>query len=171
MKKAAFFLLLLYCNDGFAQAAQKPCAAPEASQFDFWIGDWNLTWSDSLYGTNHVEKLWGNCTVHENFSDPATNYQGQSWSVYSTNYKIWQQTWVDSQGGYIHLTGGMNSDSLILLTQERPVPPSVSPTGKMTNRMVYYNIKRDSFDWSWEASTDGGKTWKPSWQIHYQRKA
>ena len=36
---------------------QKPCSAPEASQFDFWVGDWELTWSDTLHGTNHVEKL------------------------------------------------------------------------------------------------------------------
>jgi len=36
--------------------------------------------------------------------------------------------------------------------------------------MVYYNIKPDSFEWSWEASTDGGSTWKQNWLIHYRRK-
>lgn len=149
---------------------QKPCSAPEASQFDFWIGDWNLTWSDSLHGTNRVEKIFGNCTVHENFTDPKTNYLGQSWSVYNANYKRWQQTWVDSQGGYIALTGGMVGDSLILTTSERAVPTSVSPSGKIINRMVYYNVQPNSFDWSWEASTDGGKNWKQNWLIHYKRK-
>jgi len=49
------------------------------------------------------------------------------------------------------------------------VPASISATEKMTNRMVYYNIKQDSFDWSWEASTNGGKTWKQNWLIHYKR--
>jgi len=149
---------------------QKPCSAPEASQFDFWIGDWNLTWSDTLHGTNHVEKIFGNCTVHENFTDPKTNFLGQSWSVYNANYKQWQQTWVDNQGGYIVLTGGMAGDSLILTTAERTVPASVSPSGKIKSRMVYYNIKPDSFDWSWEASTDGGNSWKQNWLIHYKRK-
>jgi len=38
-------------------------------------------------------------------------------------------------------------------------------------RMIFYNIKKDSFDWSWEASTDGGATWKSNWLIHYKRKA
>jgi hypothetical protein len=165
-------LLLLSCLSfrSLSQTPnQKPCSAPETSQFDFWVGDWELTWSDTLHGTNHVEKLFGNCTVHENFKDPKTNFLGQSWSVYNANYKQWQQTWVDNQGGYISLTGGIVGDSLILTTAERTVPASISATGKMTNRMVYYNIKQDSFDWSWEASTNGGKTWKQNWLIHYKR--
>jgi len=170
MKSAFFFVSLFIVTNLFAQAPQKPCTAPQASQFDFWIGEWNLTWNDSLHGTNKIEKMFGNCTIHENFVDPKINYLGQSWSVYNVNYKIWQQTWVDNQGGYIHLTGNMLGDSMILSTQERKVPANISPTGKMTNRMVFYNIKSASFDWSWEASTDGAQTWKPNWKIHYERK-
>lgn len=155
----------------FAQTAnQKPCSSPEASQFDFWVGDWIATWSDTLHATNHIEKMFGNCTVHENFFNPQTNYSGQSWSVYNANYKQWQQTWVDNQGGYINLTGGVVGDSLVLTTAERTVPVSVSPSVKIVSRMVYYHIQPNSFDWSWEASTDGGKSWKQNWLIHYHRK-
>lgn len=167
------FILLCICfaAASFSQASnQKPCSSPEASQFDFWIGDWIATWNDSLHATSHIEKMFGNCTVLENFSNTATNYFGQSWSVYNANYKTWQQTWVDSQGGYIALTGGMVDDSMVLTTAERTVPTSISATGKIITRMVYYNIKPDSFDWSWEASTDGGQTWKQNWLIHYKRK-
>jgi hypothetical protein len=148
----------------------KPCSSPEASQFDFWVGDWIATWNDSLHGTNHIEKMFGNCIIHENFSIPNTGFLGQSWSVYNANYKKWQQTWVDNQGGYIALTGGMNHDSMVLTTMERTVPISISATSKLITRMVYYNIKSDSFEWSWEASTDGGETWKQNWLIHYKRK-
>jgi hypothetical protein len=163
--------LSLITSFSFAQTSnQKPCSAPEASQFDFWIGDWNLTWSDSLHGSNRVEKLFGNCTVHENFSDPRLNYLGQSWSVYNPTTKIWQQTWIDNMGGYIDLTGGMRGDSMVLTTAEKNVPVKFSPSGKLISRMVFYNIKSDSFDWSWEASTDSGESWKPNWKIHYLRK-
>ena len=154
-----------------AQAPQqKPCSAPEASQFDFWVGDWVATWGDTLHATNRIEKIFGNCTLHENFSDTRLGFFGQSWSVYNGNSKQWQQTWVDNQGGYIALTGGMTGDSMVLTTAERTVPAKVSPTGKIVSRMVFYNIKSNSFDWSWEASTDGGKTWKNNWLIHYKRK-
>jgi len=37
--------------------------------------------------------------------------------------------------------------------------------------MVYQNISRNEFDWSWEQSLDSGKTWKVLWPIHYKRKA
>jgi hypothetical protein len=171
MKLINLFFLLVVGIKSFSQTNnQQPCSLPQASEFDFWVGDWNLTWSDSLHGNNRIEKMFGNCTIHENFSDPKTNYLGQSWSVYNANYKQWQQTWVDNQGGYIALAGGRVGDSMILLTTERAVPVKFSATGKMINRMVYYNIKPDSFDWSWEASTDGGTIWKSNWRIHYARK-
>ena len=170
MKKYLLLLILVIPVSANAQTQQKPCSAPEISQFDFWVGDWVATWSDTLHGTNRIEKMFGNCTIHENFSDPKLGYLGQSWSVYNTNYKQWQQTWVDNQGGYIVLTGGMVADSMILSTAERIVPARVSPTGKLINRMVFYNIKSNSFDWSWQASADGGATWKTNWLIHYKRK-
>jgi hypothetical protein len=166
-------LLISVClaSLSFSQSTnQKPCATTEAFQFDFWVGDWIATWNDTLHGTNHIEKLFGNCTIHENFSDPNSNFLGQSWSVYNANSKKWQQTWVDNQGGYIALTGEMTGDSMILSTAERTVPTTVSASGKIMSRMVYYNIKPNSFDWSWEASTDGGKSWKQNWLIHYRRK-
>jgi hypothetical protein len=42
MKKClAFILLLFIAQKIFAQntVSQKPCSAPEALQFDFWVGD------------------------------------------------------------------------------------------------------------------------------------
>ena len=163
-------ILVFFTTIAQTPPVQKPCSASEASQFDFWVGNWQLTWNDTSHGTNKINKILDGCGVQENFYDPAMNYKGQSWSVYNQNAKQWQQTWVDNQGGYIALTGGMTGDSMVLTTAERTVPAKVSPTGKIISRMVFYNIKSNSFDWSWEASTDGGKTWKNSWLIHYKRK-
>src|SRR5436853_4352837 len=108
---------------------QSLCTSPQASQFNFWIGDSNLSYNDTLHATNHVEKIMDGCTVQENFRDPNGNYNGKSWSVYNKNYNMWQQTWVDDQGGYIALTGGMQGDSMVLTTIEKIVPASISPTG------------------------------------------
>jgi hypothetical protein len=33
---------------------QAPCSSPEAHQFDFWIGDWNITYGDTMHAANHV---------------------------------------------------------------------------------------------------------------------
>lgn len=44
MKLACFFLFCVIYTAAFAQTNnQKPCSAPQASEFDFWLGDWNLT--------------------------------------------------------------------------------------------------------------------------------
>jgi len=37
-------------------------------------------------------------------------------------------------------------------------------------RMIFYEIKKDSFTWDWENSTDYGKTWSLQWRINYKRK-
>jgi hypothetical protein len=167
MKMLFSVLAVLLATQTFGQSTPppNPCKDPAVSQFDFWVGDWDLTWADTLHGTNKVERIMGGCTVQENFYDPKMKFSGKSWSVYSVQRKLWQQTWVDTNGGYIVLSGGMQGDSMVLTT-----PPRSIPNGTSVSRMVYYNIKKDSFDWSWEASTDGGKSWKQNWLIHYKRK-
>lgn len=148
-----------------------PCAAPEFHQLDFWVGDWDLTWpaggnGPAGTGTNRVEKILGGCVIQENFTGGgAQPFDGQSVSTYSVREKIWKQTWVDDQGGYLDFTGTFQ-DGEMRLTRH-----VVGPDGKpRIPRMVFTNIKPDSFDWRYEASVDGGKTWQLNWLIHYKRK-
>jgi hypothetical protein len=42
---------------------------------------------------------------------------------------------------------------------------------RILQRMVWKNITANELDWSWEASTDGGKTWQVNWPIHYKRRS
>jgi hypothetical protein len=144
----------------------KPCTSPECSQFDFWVGVWDLSYNDTERGTNSITKEMGGCVVHEHFRDPAKGYTGESWSVYNPNSKKWQQTWVDNEGAYIALTGVFEKGRMVLFTE-----PAIQPDGSnKQNRMTFYNISHDTFDWDWEATTDGGKTWKMDWHIHYRRR-
>jgi hypothetical protein len=147
------------------QVNANSCSSPEASQFDFWLGNWDLTWNDTSKGTNHVEKILGSCVVQENFIDPVGNLFGKSWSMYNPAKKLWQQTWVDNQGGYIVLTGKYDGKKMTLSTM-----PVKAPDGKVDiSRMIFYNITKNSFDWNWEKSTNGGKTWTLVWKINYKR--
>jgi hypothetical protein len=36
-------------------------------------------------------------------------------------------------------------------------------------RMVFFNIEKNSFDWDWENSADAGVNWKSQWKIHYKK--
>lgn len=163
--KTGFCFLAMIIAMGQKTFAQSACSSPEASQFDFWIGEWELSWNDTLHGINSITKEMNDCVVHEHFNDPKNKYSGSSWSVYNVQTHQWQQTWVDNSGGYIVLTGGMNGNRMVLTTSE-----SKTNTGSIIHQMIFYNISHNAFDWNWEASADQGKTWEVKWKIHYHRK-
>jgi Protein of unknown function (DUF1579) len=160
------------CWAARAQAApQKPCSAPEYRQLDFWVGDWDLTWpgqngQPAQRGRNRIERELGDCVVHEHFSDQAEPpFQGTSVSTFTPKLGKWQQTWVDNQGSYLDLTGEFKDGQMVLGREAVGKDDK-----KIQQRMVFKNIKQDSFDWTWERSEDGGATWKVIWPIHYERR-
>ena len=60
-----------------------PCSLPEARQFDFWIGQWDLTWGESGRGTNRITAVLDDCVIRENFDGtPSMPLKGWSVSTY-----------------------------------------------------------------------------------------
>lgn len=37
------------------------------NQFDFWLGEWNVTWGEDGKGTNHIERILEGKIIQENF--------------------------------------------------------------------------------------------------------
>lgn len=150
-----------------------PCSAPEASQFEFWLGNWNLSWpaeqtggepGSTATGTNRIEYRFGNCVVEENFATSDGAFQGHSVSVYDPNAGRWKQTWVDNTGGYLLFEGGMAGDEMELRTA------TVERDGeRIVQRMVFSEISGDSLTWRWQGSRDGGESWNDLWTIDYVR--
>jgi hypothetical protein len=134
-------------------------------QFDFWLGAWDVSWGDGQHGANHITRILKARAIQENFDGrPSMAFRGMSLSVYSRKLGQWQQTWVDTDGNYWHFLGGVDGDQMILSTQD------VIDGQPIRLRMVFYDIARDTLEWRWERSGDGGQTWQVKWQIHYQRK-
>ena len=132
------------------------------TQFDFWLGEWDCTWGENERGSNHVLRIMDGKVIQENFSAP--DMQGISVSVYDAERKLWCQTWVDSSGSYLDFTGGFEDGKMIL------VRDAIVKGEACKQRMVWYNIAESQFDWNWERSDDGGKTWRILWQIKYKRR-
>ncbi len=152
---------------------QPPCSSPESNQFDFWLGDWKLTWpaeqtggnpGERGEGRNSIEKMFGNCVVAENFEFAAGGYQGHSLSVYDARAETWRQTWVDSSGAYLSFTGKFDGQTMELRTE-----PFEYEGVTRVNRMVFKDIEPDSLRWEWQTSTDSGESWSDVWTIDYQR--
>ena len=132
-------------------------------QLDFWLGNWRVSWGDDQQGTNRIERILGDKVIQENFDgNPAVDFRGKSWSMYSPKLGVWQQTWVDMEGNYWHFTGGVDGDTFYFATDD-------TIQGELVRlRMVFFNIAPNALDWRWERSADG-ESWQVTWQIHYTR--
>src|SRR5437763_4858293 len=102
-----------------APAAAKPappaCAKAENRQFDFWVGGWRVveTKTGKPAGQSHIEKLYGGCTIRENWSEPG--YTGGSLNTLVATDGKWHQTWTDSAGTWREYVGGIIDGKMVLV--------------------------------------------------------
>jgi hypothetical protein len=169
MKYISTLLLIFYLSFCFGQNDKlQAFEAKDSSLFDFWIGQWDLTWQNADgsigSGTNNIEKTLDGKVIQENFRD-TKGFKGTSISVFNTQRKTWHQAWADNGGGFFNFFGDVEGDKKIFKTQPRELNGNT-----VILRMVFYDIKSDSLKWDWERSDDGGKTWKLNWRINYVRK-
>ena len=167
MRSTAMYVLLLTLIAP-APAQAQACDSEEARHLDFWLGEWTLAWEGGG-GTNHITRRFGDCVIEENFEGdmPTGKYFGHSVSVWNPRIGKWQQTWVDSQGGYLQFTGGVGEDGVMRLFGA----PNQLPDGRTQHtRMSWVDVQEDAFDWHWERSFDGGTTWEMVWLIRYERR-
>lgn len=126
-----------------------------SGQFDFWIGEWDCRW-DGGHGTNTVTAELDGAVIFEQFDGrPGVDLRGMSVSVYDADEDLWRQTWVDSQHGYIDLTGRYADGVMELLHKD-------------THRMRFTDISNTAFVWHWEKRLD--EEWEEVWLINYSRK-
>ncbi len=146
----------------FAQAQEQvpACDSDVHDDLDFWVGKWDAVWEGGS-GTNEITKEYNGCLIREDFR--GSNLLGMSVSSYSQVDKMWRQTWIDEQNGYLDLKGYYDGDNYIFHT----VPDASKPNAQL--RMVFSDIKKDSFTWTWMGTQDGGENWNNLWQISYTR--
>jgi tetratricopeptide (TPR) repeat protein len=85
-----------------------PCEGEhEASEFDFWVGDWEVRMPDgTLVGHNSITKRDGDCSVVEQWRGTAGS-TGTSVSFYVPSRDQWRQVWTGSGGTLIDMSGGL----------------------------------------------------------------
>jgi hypothetical protein len=155
-----------------AQGAQTPapaCAGPEYRQFDFWVGEWEVypTGKTSQVALSRIEKLYGGCTIRENWM-PASNPGGGSLNGYDAHSRLWRQTWHDGSGAQVEFEGGLAGRDMILTGLWRDL---LGPGKDALVRMTYSLSPDGSVRQLGEQSVDFGKTWQPSFDFTYKRKS
>ena len=175
MKRAILSLVAIFAAP--AAAAQSPapsappCSGPEYRTLDFWVGEWVAEWTnpDGTKGTgkNRITRdEHGNCVITERYHSDDGTLDGFSVSTYRPGLKQWRQTWVDAQGGYFDLIGGpaTGSDHNFYFENKR-----VSEKQQF-QRMVFQDVKPDSFTWRWQSRAKSQDGWTDNWVIQYRRK-
>jgi len=150
---------------GSATAQTKPdCSDEKSHQFDFWIGEWEVTSDEQLAGHNRIEPILDGCALQENWQG-SSGSAGSSFNFYNPQKSKWQQFWVWRNGTTLELEGEYADGRMILegdsLTQE----------GKtIRNRITWYDNDDGTVRQHWETSSDSGETWSTAFDGHYRRK-
>jgi hypothetical protein len=167
---AAAFAAALCVAPAGAQPVR--CAGPGYDDFDFWVGDWTAHWRAAdgreLQGSNRIRRTLDGCVILEEFDGaPGGPLKGMSVSTYDARRKVWRQTWVDNQAGYLDFEGGRVDDRAPRLVLSRSAVINGQP---VRQRMVFRDIGANTFTWDWQRSRDDGATWESQWTIRYARR-
>ncbi len=165
MKTYLFIALCLFTTgSASAQTPQSPCAnQPEFRQFDFWVGEWEVTVQGKPAGQNSVQLILDKCVVFENW-EGTRGVSGKSFNIYNAAKKQWQQFWVDAGGNVLELAGQFK-DGVMRLQGE-----TSSPKGKQLQRITFTPLPESRVRQLWETSSDDGKTWSVAFDGLYVRK-
>jgi hypothetical protein len=142
--------------DSGSPAPAKTCISAEYSQFDFWIGDWNVTSGGEPAGTNSIHPVHNGCALQENWQGAGEGgISGSSFNIYDQSSGRWHQTWVDSSGTLLQLDGSL-IDGVMVLGGQRP---SRDGSGMVQHRISWTSNTDGSVRQYWEASKDEGDSW------------
>lgn len=144
-----------------AQQGPPPCSSDSASQFDFWLGSWEVRANGQLAGHNTITREIGGCVLHERYRTPQ-GYEGESFNIYDASRGVWHQTWVDNGGLLLTLEGGYSDGHMVL------EGTTEGPNGTSLQRITWSVIDGGpNVRQLWETSTDGGGTWTTAFDGTY----
>lgn len=150
-----------------AKRNAEPCAyQPESRQFDFWIGDWNVTSNlnaGAQAGRSHVERILGQCVIFENWTGRIGS--GKSFNAWNADLGCWQQNWMDDSGTVTNYTNGHLVDGAMQFTAE-----DKNAAGNwQKRRLTFFPLGPDEVRQLGEHSDDGGKSWVTDYDLDYRR--
>jgi tetratricopeptide (TPR) repeat protein len=159
----------LHADARFASVVERvkrnatPCAfSPEARQFDFWVGSWDVrTAQGDLAGTNDIRLGAGECVLVENWKSTQGGL-GQSLNFYDADAKLWRQIWVDADAEVTRFEGSFTEG------QMRFKGERVSKTGeRIPVKMTFTPMPDGRVRQMGEVSSDGGESWSVEYDLYY----
>lgn len=140
------------------------CSGPEYRQFDFWAGDWDAYDVEDPAKPSarvKVDVILEGCALREVY-EGTNGLVGESFNIYDASRKVWHQTWVTNRGQLLVLEGELRDGRMTLRATE------TTAEGPVLWRGVWIP-KEDGVRETAETSQDGGRTWKPRFDMMFRR--
>lgn len=159
----AFCVTCLFADVAHAQTPP-PCAEAVFHQFDFWLGEWDVfAPGGQRAGRNIIRAAEGGCAIVETWTSASGN-TGTSLNFYDRADRKWHQAWMERGGEALRLSGAFADGHMRLQSD------SAGPDGAV-NRITWTPMPDGKVKQFWDASTDGGKTWKTAFDGTYVKSA
>ncbi|MCP4201530.1 MAG: hypothetical protein GY769_06295 [bacterium] len=165
MKSIVVVLCLLFLGGSAASAQTSPACSDERSRdFDFWIGEWDVTANGKIAGTNSIRPILDGCVLQETWSG-AGGSAGSSFNFYNPQTKSWQQFWVWRNGTTLDLAGSYADGKMVLEGESK------DREGKaVLNRITWHDNPDGTVRQHWQISKDGGATWQDAFDGLYAKR-
>jgi len=120
LRKYFLFAVIFLCYGiTVAQTIGCACCSENHTNFDFWIGSWNVVdVNGTPVGTNTITKEEGNCLLREHWVNTNGQITGTSMNFYNLQTKQWEQLWIDNSGLHLKLKGNRVGNQMILSSDE-----------------------------------------------------
>ncbi|WP_169303077.1 DUF1579 family protein [Thalassotalea mangrovi] len=120
MKKQTRLLVIIIAMISWPAMANSNCKGDGYSQFDFWLGEWqvfNETNGSANNGnapsSSKITKILGDCSILEEYQT-ANGFAGKSLNIFNKQNASWHQTWVDNSGLLLQLDGQFSDGKMVL---------------------------------------------------------
>ncbi|WP_426429637.1 hypothetical protein ACPX19_08820 [Winogradskyella sp. HB-48] len=153
MRNITLLLALVILNSTLiAQNSTCKCCTEKHSEFDFWVGTWEVTNPNGTKaGENTIEKIQDGCVLQENWTSAMAGFTGTSNNFYNYKTKQWEQIWIDNQGHTLHIKGNKVANQMILQTEE-----AINSEGKTVYHRITWTENEDgTVRQLWETIIDG----------------
>ncbi|MEZ5045642.1 MAG: hypothetical protein R2831_01475 [Chitinophagaceae bacterium] len=153
-----------FCSSLSSIAQIKTCDMPQASQFDFWIGEWKVykNGTDTLVGFNTIKKVAG-CALQENWRSVQSNSIGTSLNKFNAANNLWQQFWVDNNGNTLELAGYYKDNKMILLYEPK------ANVRQNYHRITWFQINDSTVRQLWETKYNTTDEWSVAFDGLYKK--
>jgi hypothetical protein len=162
-------LRALEANGAVVQQRPPGCTAAENRQFDFWLGEWDVSNAGmtALVAESSITLADQGCVILE-YWRPFQGASGHSINGYDAIANEWKQTWIDATGRITPYAGAMQDGTLFMDDRSNPSPPGVKfKKRRMNFRPIDANTVRQ-----WGEGWDETKqAWVVTWDLTYRRRA